>query len=69
MENQNRCVFALSGVSGMLIATVLLISILVALTYLGITSQQNVMQKPYVLENPQAIVKFSKDNQKHMSVK
>lgn len=47
MENQNRCVFGLNGVSGMLIATVLLLSILVVLTVLGILAQQDVMQKPY----------------------
>ncbi|EHV1023494.1 DUF4006 family protein, partial [Campylobacter coli] len=29
MENTNRCVFSLSGVTGMLIATVLLLAILV----------------------------------------
>lgn len=47
MENQNRCVFGLGGVGGMLIATVLLLSILVVLTILGIGAQQDVMQKPY----------------------
>lgn len=47
MENQNRCVFGLDGVSGMLIVTVLLLSILVVLTVLGISAQQDVMQKPY----------------------
>ena len=47
MENQNRSVFGLGGVGGMLIATVLLLSILVVLTVLGISDQQDVMQKPY----------------------
>ena len=47
MENQNRSVFGLGGVGGMLIATVLLLSILVVLTLLGISAQQDVMQKPY----------------------
>lgn len=47
MENQNRSVFGLGGVGGMLIATVLLLSILVVLTVLGISAQQDVMQKPY----------------------
>ncbi|MBP3675276.1 MAG: DUF4006 family protein, partial [Campylobacter sp.] len=40
MENTNRSVFSLSGVTGMLIATALLLSILVVLTYLGIVAQQ-----------------------------
>ena len=47
MENQNRSVFGLGGVGGMLIATVVLLSILVVLTVLGIQAQQDVMQKPY----------------------
>lgn len=55
MENTNRSVFALSGVTGMLIATVLLLSILVVLTYLGIVAQQNVMQKPYKLVDPTSV--------------
>lgn len=48
--NENRCVFALNGVTGMLIATVLLLSILGVLTYLGIMAQQDAMQKPYSFE-------------------
>ncbi|MDV2490358.1 MULTISPECIES: DUF4006 family protein [Campylobacter] len=55
MENTNRSVFGISGVSGMLIATVLLLTILVVLTYLGILSQQNVMQKPYKLVDPASV--------------
>lgn len=54
-ENTSRCVFALNGVTGMLIATVLLLSILGVLTYLGILAQQDVMQKPYVLEKPEQV--------------
>jgi len=40
-ENTNRGVFTLSGVTGMLIATVLLLSILAVLTTWGISVQQN----------------------------
>ena len=47
MENQNRSVFGLDGVGGMLLTTVVLLSILVVLTVLGISAQQDVMQKPY----------------------
>lgn len=49
-ENTNRGVFALSGVTGMLIATVLLLSILAGLTFWGIKAQQGVMQAPYSFE-------------------
>ena len=51
MENTRRSVFALNGVTGMLIATVLLLSILACLTTIGIMKQQSVMQKPYELKN------------------
>ena len=47
MENQTRSVFGLGGVGGMLLTTVVLLSILVVLTVLGISAQQDVMQKPY----------------------
>lgn len=54
-ENTSRCVFALNGVTGMLIATALLLSILGVLTYLGILAQQDVMQKPYDLVNADSV--------------
>ncbi|QKF65286.1 DUF4006 family protein [Campylobacter corcagiensis] len=47
--NQNRNVFSIHGVTGMLIATVLLISILVGLTIWGIKAQQKVADEPYTL--------------------
>ncbi len=55
MENTNRNVFGLNGITGMLIATVLLLSILVGLTMWGISVQQEVANKPYEIATPQAI--------------
>lgn len=69
MENTNRCVFALNGVTGMLIATVLLLSILAALTYLGISAQQDVMQKPYSFENSQGVKEFGSKREEHIIIK
>ncbi len=46
-ENTNRAVFGLNGVTGMLIATVLLLSILVGLTIWGLGVQQKSAQNPY----------------------
>ncbi|MGG7072716.1 DUF4006 family protein [Campylobacter sp. 9BO] len=66
MENTNRSVFALNGVTGMLIATVLLLSILAVLTYIGIGLQQDVANKPYKIENPSAIQMKSVENSKHI---
>jgi len=46
-ENTNRSIFALNGVTGMLIATVLLLSILVFLTTWGLSVQQHSATNPY----------------------
>lgn len=55
MENTNRNVFALNGITGMLIATVLLLSILGVLTFFGLKAQQAVADKPYKITDPQAL--------------
>ena len=55
MENTNRSVFGIHGVTGMLIATVLLLSILGALTFFGLKAQQAVADKPYKITDPQAL--------------
>ncbi|WP_024954123.1 DUF4006 family protein [Sulfurospirillum arcachonense] len=62
MENTNRNVFGLNGITGMLIATVLLLSILTVLTILGLKAQQEVANKPYEITNPQAIKMIDKTN-------
>lgn len=67
-ENTNRGVFALNGVTGMLIATVLLLSILAGLTFLGIGAQQGVMQKPYVLENAEKVKEFGSKRDQHIKI-
>ncbi len=56
MENTNkRSIFALDGITGMLIATVLLLSILAGLTVWGLSVQQAVANKPYKITDPQAL--------------
>jgi len=62
MDNTNRNVFGLHGITGMLIATVLLLSILVVLTIWGISAQQEAASKPYEITNPQAIKMVDKAN-------
>ncbi|MCV3391604.1 DUF4006 family protein [Campylobacter sp. IFREMER_LSEM_CL2101] len=69
MENSNRCVFSLSGVSGMLIATVLLLSILAGFTVWGLKAQQDVMQKPYKLEKAEQIKMFDSKREEHIIIK
>lgn len=67
-ENTFRHVFSLSGVTGMLIATVLLLSILAGLTWWGILAQQSVMQAPYKLDKPTEIKMNSTQNPTHVQV-
>lgn len=67
-ENTNRHIFALNGISGMLIATVLLLSILAVLTWLGIMAQKNVMQEPYKIVDPSSIKFNSTQNAKHIQI-
>jgi hypothetical protein len=64
--NENRSVFALDGVTGMLIATVLLLSILVVLTILGLGVQQNNATNYYDIKDEQSIKMFSTENAKHI---
>ncbi|WP_321779340.1 DUF4006 family protein [Sulfurimonas sp.] len=49
--NENRSVFALDGITGMLIATVLLLSILVVLTVLGLGVQSANATNYYEIKN------------------
>jgi len=55
MENTNRSVFGLDGVTGMLIATALLLGILAYLTILAIGAQQGSADKFYKIENEKSI--------------
>ena len=68
MENTNRCVFSLSGVTGMLIATVLLLAILVGLTIWGLKAQQEVMQQHYSLKDIQNVKMLGSKEQDHKSI-
>ncbi len=62
--NENRSVFALDGVTGMLIATALLLSILAGLTVWAISVQQAQASNFYKIENEKSIKMFSVDNAK-----
>ena len=67
-ENTNRSVFGIHGVTGMLIATILLLSILVFLTAGGIKVQQKSATNPYdptpIISNLNNVKANSKDNAK-----
>lgn len=62
---ENRSVFALDGVTGMLIATVLLLSILAGLTVWGLGVQQGSADNFYQIENEKDIKMISTDNAAH----
>jgi hypothetical protein len=67
--NENRSVFALDGITGMLIATVLLLSILAGLTVWGLGVQNDNMTKFYEIKDEKQIKMFSTENAKHRVVK
>lgn len=62
---ENRSIFALDGITGMLIATVLLLSILAGLTVWGLGVQQGSATTFYQVENEKEIKMFSTDNAAH----
>ena len=64
--NENRSVFALDGVTGMLIATVLLLSILVVLTISALGVQSANAENYYQIQDEKSIKMFSIDNAKHI---
>jgi hypothetical protein len=66
--NENRSVFALDGITGMLIATVLLLSILAGLTVWGMGVQNANMDKFYEIKNAEQIKMISTENAKHRVV-
>jgi len=64
--NENRSVFSIHGVTGMLIATVLLLSILVGLTIWNMSVQQNNAANYYEIQDEKSIKMFSTENIKHV---
>jgi len=64
--NENRSVFALDGVTGMLIATVLLLSILAVLTVLGLGVQQANATNFYDIKDAKSIQMKSTQNTQHL---
>ena len=64
--NENRSVFALDGVTGMLIATVLLLIILAVLTVWGLGVQNANATNYYDIKDEQSIRMNSVENAKHI---
>ncbi len=64
--NESRNVFGIHGISGMLIATVLLLAILAFLVTMAVGTQQANAENYYKLKDPMNIEKISRDNDKHV---
>lgn len=66
MVNENRSLFALNGITGMLIAVALLLSIVGVLTYLSVTTQAANARNFYKIDNEKEIKMFSTESAKHI---
>ncbi len=64
--NENRSVFALDGITGMLIATVLLLAILVGLSAWSLSVQNANMTNFYEVKDEQAIKMFGSKAEDHI---
>ena len=65
---ENRSIFALHGITGMLIATVLLLVVEGTLVFFAISAQQNVAQDYYYIEDAKSIKMMSADNAAHVAL-
>ena len=66
MNESSRKVFALDGLTGGLIATVLLLAILVFLTVWNMSVQKSNSMNFYKVKNEKSIKRISTDNYKHI---
>lgn len=66
--NENRSLFGLNGITGMLIATTLLLSILAFLTVNALSVQHDNADNYYKIVNEKSIKMFSVDNAKQAFV-
>ena len=65
---ENRSIFALHGITGMLIATILLLAVEGTLVFLAVTVQQDVAQDYYYIEDVKNVKMFSAENASHVKL-
>jgi len=65
--NENRGLFVLDGITGMLIATVLLLSILAALTVAGLGAQNANANNFYEIKDAKSIKMIDTTSASHMA--
>ncbi len=64
----NRSIFALHGLTGMVIATLLLLVVEGTLVYMAIVVQQDVAQDYYYIEDVKSVKMFSAENASHVKL-
>jgi hypothetical protein len=65
---ENRSIFALHGIAGLLVATVLLLVVEGTLVFLAVGVQQDVAQDYYYVEDAKTVKMFSADNASHIKL-
>lgn len=65
---ENRSIFALHGITGMLIATVLLLAVEGTLVFLAIGAQQGAADEYYYIEDVKSVKMFSAENASHVKL-
>lgn len=65
---ENRSIFALHGIAGLLVATVLLLAVEGTLVCLAVGVQQDVAQDYYYVEDAKSVKMFSADNASHVKL-
>jgi len=65
---ENRSIFALHGITGMIIATILLLVVEGTLVFLAIGTQQDVAQDYYYIDDAKSVKMFSADNANHVKL-
>jgi len=65
---ENRSIFALDGLTGMIIATVLLLVVEGTLIFFAVGVQRNVAQDYYYIEDAKGVKMFSIDNASHVKL-
>ncbi len=63
---ERRSIFALHGITGMLVATVLLLVVEGTLVFLAVGVQQDVAQDYYYIEDAKSIKMFAAENAEHV---
>jgi len=65
---EKRSIFALDGITGMIVATILLLSIHITLVVLAIGAQGNASQEYYYLDDAKSIKMFGSTTENHIKL-